>query len=317
MNRELLDPFAQDYPENLSQSLHQYKASCIQFSSSGAYLAAGTVEGYIVIWDFETFGVYRTLINHTRIVNRVTWSPCEEYLLSSSGDWRCILWNGDKPIHKQLFPSRVGEADLHVDLNRRIAWYLACVYEDKCYMVEVDLNTGKSERHILGGPDYPSFSSSSSLNDDDDGTVLVAKFDPTGKFVYSGSSKGVFAIHNAQTRETLKQFPLCTSKIMTMRLSTNGQDMAINSSDRIVRVVTLPRPDEDSLDVQQKYQDLVNKLQWLSCGFSTSGDYIWASAAKTKDIYIWEREVGSLLKILEGPRDILIDADVCHYKKGK
>lgn len=31
------------------------------------------------------------------------------------------------------------------------------------------------------------------------------------------------------------------------------------------------------------------------------------------DIYIWETAIGSLIKILEGPREELIDVDVSHF----
>ena len=40
---------------------------------------------------------------------------------------------------------------------------------------------------------------------------------------------------------------------------------------------------------------------------------IVASTVKAAhDIYIWERAVGSLIKILEGPKEELIDVDVTH-----
>jgi hypothetical protein len=78
--------------------------------------------------------------------------------------------------------------------------------------------------------------------------------------------------------------------------------------------------------VEHKFQDLVNRLQWNACAFSGTGDYVmgaflfhcWilivASTVKAAhDIYVWERAMGSLIKILEGPKEELIDVDVFSF----
>ena len=187
--------------------------------------------------------------------------------------------------------------------------------------------------------------------------TLVAVFERSGKYIYTGTSRGHFNVIDAETKEVyhhiifsltfklLKSSRLCTAAIKHIRFSYQGRDICVNCADRVVRTIPIPRDpsfstrkrrhsydgsdddedDEDAIEVQHKFQDLVNRLQWNACAFSGTGDYvigkshpctrlIEASTVKAAhDIYIWERAVGSLIKILEGPKEELIDVDVLYH----
>lgn len=86
--------------------------------------------------------------------------------------------------------------------------------------------------------------------------------------------------------------------------------MVINSSDRVLRSIHIPdtlregvNGNDIKLEVEHKFQDVVNRLLWNHCTFSGNGDYLTATTFKNHDIYIWERSMGSLVKILEGPKE--------------
>jgi COMPASS component SWD1 len=89
--------------------------------------------------------------------------------------------------------------------------------------------------------------------------------------------------------------------------------MVVNSSDRIIRTLHLPdladpnlNWDALHLEVEHKFQDLVNRLSWNYVSFSSgTGEYVTASTYMNHDIYVWERSHGSLVKILEGPKEEL------------
>ncbi len=117
--------------------------------------------------------------------------------------------------------------------------------------------------------------------------------------------------------------------------------MVVNSSDRIIRTIHLPEflsssskssddatgvgvvkdtngdvhgdgnvdvlnPKKMALEVEHKFQDVVNRLSWNHVAFSSStGEYVMASTYKNHDVYVWERSRGSLVKILEGPKEEL------------
>jgi COMPASS component SWD1 len=68
MNAELLDPFAQDYPETLTASFNFGHATCLRFNTSGSHVSVGLVDGTIIVWDTATSGVARVLKAHTRTV---------------------------------------------------------------------------------------------------------------------------------------------------------------------------------------------------------------------------------------------------------
>ena len=68
MNAELLDPFAQDYPEALTASFNFGHATCLRFNHSGSHVGVGLVDGGVIIWDTATSGVARVLKAHTRTV---------------------------------------------------------------------------------------------------------------------------------------------------------------------------------------------------------------------------------------------------------
>jgi COMPASS component SWD1 len=74
MNAELLDPFAQDYPESLTDSFNVGHATCLRFNHSGSHVGVGLVDGLVIIWDTATSGVARILKAHTRTVQSLWYS---------------------------------------------------------------------------------------------------------------------------------------------------------------------------------------------------------------------------------------------------
>lgn len=60
-----------------------------------------------------------------------------------------------------------------------------------------------------------------------------------------------------------------------------------------------------------RFQDLVNRTPWRGIGFSGDGEYVFGGASHkvAHNIYIWDRGAGVLDKILQGPRDSLIDVN--------
>jgi COMPASS component SWD1 len=65
------------------------------------------------------------------------------------------------------------------------------------------------------------------------------------------------------------------------------------------------------MQVVHRFQDLVNRTPWNGIGFSGDGEYVYAGAAHkaAHNVYVWDRGAGALDKILEGPKEPLVDAD--------
>ena len=156
--------------------------------------------------------------------------------------------------------------------------------------------------------------------------TTVTIFTALGNHILSGTSRGFVNIIETQSAKLIQSTKLAAGIISSLRLSPSGRDLLVNSSDRVIRTLTLPdltgviaenssagmsadspaSTDSNAnaavtLNVDQKFQDLVNRLQWNYVTFSgtANADYVAASTYMRKDIYIWEREKGSLVKILE------------------
>lgn len=134
----------------------------------------------------------------------------------------------------------------------------------------------------------------------------------------TGTNKGWLNIIETASRRTVYSTRLTTSIIIFIRLSATGKELIVNSSDRIVRTLVLPDLGSSTtdyntlrLEVEHKFQDVVNRLSWNHVAFSASGEYVTASTYMNHDIYIWERGRGSLVKILEAPNEELSIVEVC------
>jgi COMPASS component SWD1 len=143
-------------------------------------------------------------------------------------------------------------------------------------------------------------------------STCVTIFTSLGNHIIAGTSKGWLNIIETQSCQTIHSTRLCNGVIIYLRLSASGRDMVTNSSDRVIRTIPIPdlssvdlRIDDIKVEVEHKFQDVVNKLSWNHVAFSSTGEYVTASTYMNHDIYVWERSHGSLVKILEGPKEEL------------
>lgn len=144
-------------------------------------------------------------------------------------------------------------------------------------------------------------------------------FHPDGELIFTGTNKGLIKIISRTSLKVLFEEKISNSSIKNIIISSNGRKMAVNSSDRIIRQISLPDFSTDpqlwELETEHKYQDVVNRLQWNSILFNSNSEYLIASAfGSAHVIYMWETSMGSLVKILEGPKEELVDIE-WNFKK--
>lgn len=205
----------------------------------------------------------------------------------------------------------------------------------------VDLNTGNTTSFKVaipeignGGPPPPSRSKCSDANTSY--TPTAACFNKCGDLVYVGNSKGEILIFDYKDNEVRAVVPISGgSVIKNIVFSRNGQYLLTNSNDRIIRIYEnlLPlkggvralddlREGLDDLNGFEKlkavgskclalfreFQDSITKVHWKAPCFSGDGEWVVGGSASKGEhkIYIWDR-AGHLVKILEGPKEALID----------
>lgn len=320
MNLALQDPFAvaKEYPDTLVQSLSYGFSVVIQFNHKGDYLALGLADGSIVIFDMASMGVVAQLKGgHVRPITSISWSRDGRYLLSSARDWRCKLWDlaavlepNQTVVGEIKFDGPIWMATLHPYHNQVMA---ATLFEED--PVVVDFSLGKPIVHRL--PTNPTGHEAK-----DKHVTLVSTFTPNGRYLFTGTLKGWINVFEFDDENDERAAPklvhltkICNSNIKLLCISPNGGMLAVNSSDRIIRQVRLPDmyqvqdPEQWEFEVEHKYQDVVNRLQWNSVSFNHNGDFLCASTYgnSSHDLYMWETQLGSLTKILEGSSEELVD----------
>ncbi|MCJ1402081.1 chromatin binding protein [Xylographa trunciseda] len=316
MNLSLIDPFvlAQDYPEALTGKLKSGHATCIRFNRKGDFLASGRADGIIVIFDVETNGVAHKLRGHTRQIQSLSWSRDSRHILSSSQDWKCILWDlkDGSRIRTVRFEAPVYIAELH-PYNHFL--FVASLFEDKPMLVDIS-STIPSKRRLPSAPrrnqlDGEDITGKQAAQDAKH-TTCITIFTSLGNHIIAGTSKGWLNIIETETCQTIHSTRLCNGVVIYLRLTASGRDMVSNSSDRVIRTIPIPdlsqvdlNIDNLKIEVEHKFQDVVNRLSWNHVAFSSTGEYVTASTYMNHDIYVWERSHGSLVKILEGPKEEL------------
>ncbi|KAI3402518.2 SWD1 [Candida oxycetoniae] len=342
MNLSLQDPFsvAKEFPETLSTTLNYGHSVSIQFSKQGDYLASGLSDGSIVIYDMVSNGLIAHITQdcHTRPITSITWSQCGRFLLTSSQDWYCKLWDLSKivcsrniidehesPVIRQVkFDGPIWSANMHPS-NHFV--FVASLFDDS--PVHVDMSNAKAPKvtKLRTNPLEDNNNGEESgeeeafkvkkrrIGHNDKLATLVTTFTQNGQYIFAGTSKGWLNIFRTIDLKLMYSVKLANSNIKNISISLNGRKLALNFSDRVIRQIDLPDIVNDNdtkewdFEIDHKYQDVVNRLQWNSISFNHNGDFLVASThgQSSHDLYLWETSMGSLIKILEGSNEELID----------
>lgn len=201
--------------------------------------------------------------------------------------------------------------------------FVASLFEDQPMLVDISATVpvkrplpSAPRRSRLEGEDL----SGKQAAQDAKQTTCVTIFNSVGTHVIAGTSKGWLNIIDLESCLVIHSTRLCTGLIILLRLSASGRDMVCNASDRVIRTIPVPNLlyEEDNfenikIEVEHKFQDVVNRLSWNHVAFSSTGEYVAATTYMNHDIYVWERGHGSLVKILEGPKEELGVVEVCYF----
>ncbi|XP_053943430.1 retinoblastoma-binding protein 5 isoform X2 [Cuculus canorus] len=300
MNLELLESFGQNYPEEADGTLDCISmALTCTFNRWGTLLAVGCNDGRIVIWDFLTRGIAKIISAHIHPVCSLCWSRDGHKLVSASTDnivsqWDVLSGDCDQRFR---FPSPILKVQYHPRDQNRV---LVCPMKSAPVML-----TLSDSKHVV----LPV--------DDDSDLNVVASFDRRGEYIYTGNAKGKILVLKTETQDLVASFRVTTgtsntTAIKSIEFARKGSCFLINTADRIIRVydgreiLTCGRDGEP--EPMQKLQDLVNRTPWKKCCFSGDGEYIVAGSARQHALYIWEKSIGNLVKILHGTRgELLLD----------
>ncbi|KAK6120844.1 hypothetical protein DH2020_045414 [Rehmannia glutinosa] len=287
--------------------------------------AAGCSDGSCVIWDFETRGIAKVFRDKDCIaaITSVCWSKYGHCILASAADKSLTLWDvvkGEKIAQTTLQQTPL-QARLHPGSSTP-SICLACPLSSAPMIV--DLHTATTTVLPV------------SLSDTGNGALPSPCFNKCGDLVYVGNSKGEILIIDHESIQIRGIFPTPGSAVIkNISFSRTGQYLLTNSNDRTIRIYENLLPLKGGLKALDKlyhelaeqdeveklkavgsrclvlfreFQDSITKVHWKAPCFSGDGEWVVGGSASKGEhkIYIWDR-AGHLVKILEGPKEALID----------
>nr|CAG4638405.1 EOG090X04Y3 [Cyclestheria hislopi] len=300
MNLELLESFGQNYPEEFDGTLDCISMAVTAiFNRRGTLLAVGCNDGRIVIWDFLTRGITKIISAHVHPVCSLSWSRSGHKIISASTDNSVAIWEvlTGECNQKYRFPSPILRVQFH---PRNQDVILVCPMRHAAVLVDLE-----GDHKLLP------------LDEEEADLNITASFNRRGDLIYTGNGKGRILVLDSNSLEVQASFRITqgttsTTAVRSIEFARRGDHFLVNSADRIIRVYdakeVLACGKDGDPEPMQRLQDLVNKTTWKKCCFSGDGEYICAGSARQHALYIWERSIGNLVKILHGTKgELLLD----------
>ncbi|XP_076923108.1 protein RBL-like [Bidens hawaiensis] len=336
MDVPTIDPLQGDFPEVIETYLKYVNGTsnvimqCIAFNRRGTLLAAGCSDGRCVIWDFQTRGIAKELNNKDCVaaITSICWSKNGHHILVSAADNSLTLWNvskGEKVFQTILQLTHL-QARLHPGGSGSLPPSLCLVTSSSSAPIILDFHTQITTVLPIRSPD------TNGTQDFSNGfahyTPIEACFNKSGDLVYLGNSIGEILIIDYKSNKICGVIQIQGGAgVKDIVFSRNGQRLLTNSSDRIIRVYENLLPLKDSLkffevnetenlksaglkclSLVREFQDLITKVHWKAPCFSGDSEWVVGGSASKGEhkIYIWGRD-GLLVKLLEGPKEALVD----------
>lgn len=110
-------------------------------------------------------------------------------------------------------------------------------------------------------------------------------------------------------------YPLSSTEDLSLPFNAPFADttshLLTSATDRAIRLLTVS-PISGDLKPSHKFQDSVNRTPWFAIGFNPDSEYVMGGAGHkaAHTIFIWDRESGVLVKVLEEPKESLGDCEV-------
>ncbi|KAG5320215.1 RBBP5 protein, partial [Pseudoatta argentina] len=227
-----------------------------------------------------------------------TWSRNGHKLLSASTDNNVCIWDvlSGECDQKYRFPSPILKVQFH---PRNLNKFLVCPMRHAAVMVDVE-----GTHRVIP------------LDEDSD-LNIVASFDRRGDYVYTGNARGRVLVLDAETLNVKASYKITqgtasNTAVKSIEFARRGSCFLVNTADRVIRVYDsteiLACGKDGEPEPIQKLQDLVNKTMWKKCCFSGDGEYVCAGSARQHALYVWEKSIGNLVKILHGTKgELLLD----------
>lgn len=202
-------------PEIVLQTGHSSKVDAVVFSPDGRWIATGSFDNTIKIWDAETGRELRSLNGHTGAVRALAWSPDGRLLASGGGDRTVRIW--DVASGREMERFEVTDSLLEAVAFSPDGQKLAAGPGNT--IIVWDVATGNQVR--LSEHSSP---------------VTALTFSRDGLFLASGDAKGSIKVWDLVKAKRLKNLTGHTDRIEALVFNQTGDGLASGGDDRTVRL---------------------------------------------------------------------------------
>jgi WD40 repeat protein len=252
-------------PELVLQTGHALKVDGIAFSPDGHWLASGSADSTIKLWDVATGHELRTLTGHTGWVRCLCFNPDGRIIASGGADRTIKLWDTITGVELRTLTGHTSSIN-SVAFSPDGRW-LASASADKTIKLW-DASTGTEARTLSGHT----------------GWVTALAFNNTGQLLASGSADATIKLWNTATGNEVRTLIGHTDRVRSVAFSPDGELLAAGSSDKSVR---LWKTDKGKLVRTLSG----NSSPVLAVAFTTDGNSLLSGSAD-KTVKVWETSTG-------------------------